>query len=150
MLKRINEEFDVKVSIEDAVQIIGISAWIGYDPSIIEVVDGSPETAGTQVIAQDLGFLSSAQLLVGIQKDQNNVEQPGTLVCGYVSIPPIPVDGSGDVFSVKFRAIASGNTDIYFIPGHIKLEDINGDVTVKHVGDIVEIPVTATIRITVL
>lgn len=148
MLKRIGEEFDVKVSVENATEVIGLNAWISYDPAIVEVVDTDDVTADTQVDAADLGFLSSAQLLVSIQKD-GGVEQPGTLVCGYVSIPPTPQSGNGDCFSVRFRAIAQGTTNIDFVVDHVNLQDIDGDIPTDFVGDVVDVPVNATLRITV-
>ena len=114
MLKRIGEEFDVKVSVENATEVIGLNAWITYDPAIVEVVDNDLAVDDTQVIATDLGFLSNAQLLANIQKDGGGVEQPGTLICGYVSIPPTPASGDGDCFTVRFRAIAQGTTNIDF------------------------------------
>lgn len=150
MLKRIGEEFAVKVSVTNATEVIGLNAWISYDPLIVEVVDIDAEIPDTQLDAQDLGFLSNAQLLVGVQKDGDGVEQPGTLVCGYVSIPPTPVSGDGDCFQVRFRAIAQGTTNINFITDHVNLQDVDGDIPTDIVGDVVDIPVNATLTITVL
>ena len=150
MLKRIGEEFDIKVSVEDATDVIGLNAWITYDPAIVEVVDADDQTPDTQVITNDLGFLPNAQLLVSVQKDGGGVEQPGTLVCGYVSVPPSPVSGNGDAFDVRFRAIAQGSTNIEFAVGHLNLQDEDGDIPTDGVGDIVDVPVNATVRITVL
>ena len=149
MLKRIGEEFNVKVSVQNATDVIGLNAWIGYDPAIIEVVDIDAGTVDTQVDATDLGFLSTAQLLVSIQKDGGGVERPGTLVCGYVNIPPTPVSGAGDCFSVRFRAIAQGTTNIDFITDHVNLQDIDGDIPTDVVGDVVDVPLNATLTITV-
>ena len=145
MLKRIGEEFDVKVSVENAVDVIGLNAWISYDPTIVEVVDTDPGTAGVQIDATDLGFLSSPQLLVGLQNDTQ-----GTLVCGYVNIPATPESGDGDCFSVRFRAIAQGTTNIDFVTDHVNLQDVDGDIPTDFVGDVVDVPVNATLRITVL
>jgi len=150
MLKRIGEEFDVKVSVTNATAVIGLNAWISYDPSIIEVVDLDTGMPDTQVDAEDLLFLPNAQLLVGIQKDGSNVEQPGTLICGYVSIPPTPISGDGDCFQVRFRAVAQGTTNIDFITNHVNLQDMDGDIPTDVVGDVVDIPVNATLTITVL
>lgn len=150
MVKRIGEEFDIKVSIEDAYQVIGLNAWISYDPTIVEPVDMDSNTEGTQINATDLGFFSNAQLLVGVQKNQDGVEQPGTLICGYSSSPATPTDGTADAFLVKFRAIAAGVSDINFVVGHINLQDEDGDIPTDWYGDSVDVPVTATVRLTVL
>lgn len=150
MIKRIGEEFDIKVSIENAVEVVGLNAWITYDPSIVEVVDDDPGAPNTQVIATDLGFLPNAQLLVSIQQDGGGNEQPGTLICGYASIPAAPTSGTGDAFSVRFRAIAQGTTDIDFAIDHVNLQDVDGDIPTDTVGDEVEVPINATVRITVL
>lgn len=149
MLKRIGEEFGVKVSVTNATDVIGLNAWISYDPTIIEVVDIGATVPDTQVDATDLGFLSTAQLLVSIQKDGGGAEQPGTLICGYVNIPPTPVSGDGDCFSVRFRAIAQGTTNIDFITDHVNLQDIDGDIPTDRVGDVVTVPLNATLTITV-
>jgi hypothetical protein len=149
MLKRIGEEFNVKVSVQNATDVIGLNAWISYDPTIIEVVDIDAGTVDTQIDATDLGFLSNAQLLIGIQKDGGGVERPGTLVCGYVNIPPTPVSGDGDCFSVRFRAITQGTTNIDFVTDHVNLQDIDGDIPTDVVGDVVDVPLNATLTITV-
>jgi len=149
MLKRIGESFDIKVSVENATEVVGLNAWITYDPTIIEVVDSNTGTSGVQPIVSDLGFLPSAQLLVGLLKS-GSVEQPGTLVCGYVSIPAAPTTGTGDCFTVRFRAKAAGVTDLVFAVGHLNLQDENGDIPTDGVGDNVTVPVNAVVRITVL
>lgn len=150
MLKRIGEEFDVKISVENATEVIGLNAWVTYDPAIVEVVDNDTGTPDTQVIVNDLGFLSNAQLLVSIQKDGGGNEQPGTLICGYVSVPPTPASGNGDCFNVRFRAIAQGSTNIDFAVGHLNLQDLEGDIPTQGIGDVVDVPVNATVTITVL
>lgn len=150
MLKRIGEEFDVKVSVQNATDVIGLNAWISYDSTIVEVVDTDVSASNTQVDATDLGFLSNAQLLVSIQKDGGGVEIPGTLVCGYVNIPPTPVSGEGDCFSVRFRAVGQGTTNIDFLTDHVNLQDSVGDIPTDVLGDTVEVPVNATLSITVL
>ena len=150
MLKRIGEQFEIKVSIENALQVIGLNAWMTYDPAIVKVVDTDLTTPGTQVQGTDLGFFPAAQLLVGIQKDGGGTELPGTVICGYVSLPPAPKDGSGDAFSVLFEAVAQGSTDISFETGHINLQDPIGDIPTDWFGDTVEVPENATVRITVL
>jgi len=149
MLKRLGEEFDVKVSVQNATDVIGLNAWISYDSTIVEAVDTDAGTPDTQVDATDLGFLSNGQLLVSIQKDGGGVEQPGTLICGYVNIPPAPVSGDGDCFSVRFRAIGQGTTNIDFITDHVNLQDTDGDIPTDVVGDVVDVPVNATLTITV-
>jgi len=147
MLKRIGEEFEVVVSIEDAEKVVGINAWIGYDPEIIEVVDGAVGTPGTQAIATDIGFFPNADLVVGIQKDAENTEQPGTLICGCVSDPLTLTDGTGGCFSVRFRAIAVGSTDVTF--AQLNLQDLVGDIPANGISDVVDVPVVATVRITI-
>jgi hypothetical protein len=149
MLKRIGEEFELMISIEEAQDVVGLNAWIEYDPLIVEVVDSDPVTPLTQVIATDHGFFPNPQLLVSVQNDGTN-ETPGTIICGYVTLPPTLTSGSGDAFSVRFRAIATGTTNIDFATGHVNLQDLDGDVPVNTAGDTVEVPVTATVRITVM
>jgi len=147
MLKRIGEEFELVVSFEDATDVIGVNAWIDYDPAIIEVVDNDPGAPGTQVIATDLGYFSGADLVVGLQKDIDNNEVPGSLICGYVSDPLVAVSGTGNCFGVTFRAIATGNTDVVF--SQLNLQDMDGDIPANAAVDSVEVPLTATVRITV-
>lgn len=150
MIKRIGEEFDVKVSVQNAVDVVGLNAWISYDPAIVEVVDTDAGTPDTQVDATPLGFLPNEQLLVSIQKDGGGVELPGTLVCGYASVPQAVASGDGDCFQVRFRAIAQGITNVDFITGHINLQDADGDIPTDWAGDVVDVPVNATVTITVL
>lgn len=150
MLKRIGEEFDIKVSVENATQVIGLNTWITYDPDIVEVVDSDPTgSSGTQVIATDLGFFgASASLLANIKTNGNEI--PGTVIVGHATVPPSPVDGSGDAFSIRFKAIGAGNTNIDFEVGHVNLQDMDGDIPTDAVGDTVEVPATATVRLTVI
>ncbi len=147
MIKRIGEEFEIKVSIENAFEITGMNAYITYDPAVIEVVDGDVNVADVQPITADLGFFTGATLLVGLEK-VNNIEQPGTLICGYVSIPPTLASGTGDCFTVRFKAITEGTTNVGF--SLLGLQDEIGEISANWVGDIVDVPANAIVRITVL
>ena len=138
--KRVGDVFDVEVSISKAYEIVGINAYIEYDPSIIEY-------AGEYT---DLGFFQNGQLLVDFLKDANDVAIPGTLVCGYVSLPITPTSGDGACFSLKFNAVAAGTTEITFDLEHLNLSDEVGDVPVDVVSDSVEVPETAVLTIKVL
>jgi hypothetical protein len=51
---------------------------------------------------------------------------------------------------VRFKAIAEGSTTIDFSVGNVDLQDLDGNVPVNTAGDVVDVPINATVRITVV
>jgi len=137
--KEVGEEFSVLVSAADPVtNVIGLSTWIRYDPAIIGVVDSDPSTTGTQVSATDLGFLTNGVLLANI-KTTSGVEEPGTLIVGYSSIPATPTSGSGNLFKIKFKGLSPGVTGVSFIDGHKDLQNSSGSVPAEWINSVMEV-----------
>ena len=128
MIKNVGNEFDIKVRIQGATNIIGLSTWITYDPNIVEVVDSDDQTLGTQIITIYHDFFNNSTLLVSIQKDAQNEVIPGTLIIGYSDLQASPMSGDGNMFSIKFKAIAPGSTIIDFSVTNRSLEDLKGPI----------------------
>jgi hypothetical protein len=147
MAKYITEEFDIKVSVENVSDMEGIATDINYDPAIVEVVDTDAGTAGTQLDVTNHGFLVGATLVANVIQDAQGNEIPGAVVVG-LNIPTSPATGSGDLFSIKFRAIAVGTTTI--ILTNRALYDIGGEIPANWEDDTLDIIQIATVRVTVV
>lgn len=147
MAKYITEEFDIKVSVENASDMEGIATDINYDPTIVEVVDTDAGTEGTQLDVTNHGFLAGATLVANVVQDAQGNEIPGAVVVG-LNIPSAPSTGSGDLFSIKFRAIAIGTTTITLT--NRALYDLGGEVPANWIDGTLDIIQMATIRVTVV
>ena len=132
MVKYLTEEFDVKVSIENVSDMAGIATDIGYDLAIIKPVDSN---TGLNVINHD--FLPGATLVI-------DNEIPGSVVAK-LNMPSSPVTGSGDLFSIKFRAIGIGTT-IITLTNHA-LYDISGEIPAIWQDETLNIIQMATVRV---
>jgi len=146
MTKYLTEVFDVKVSVENITDMEGIAVDINYDSTIVEPVDISG-SAGTQLDITNHDFLPGATLVANVSQDAQGNEIPGSLVVG-MNIPTAPASGSGDLFTIKFRAIAVGNTDI-ILTNHAVF-DTEGEIPALWIDDIADIIQMATIRLTVI
>ena len=120
----VGQIFDVKMSIQNANNLAAVSAWLTYDPTLVEPVDGDENTDGTQVVAQDLGLIPNATLLANVKK-VDGVEEPGTIIVGYGAVPVNPVNANGDAFQIKFKAIAAGTAIFDFVLANTSLLDPN-------------------------
>ncbi len=139
MTKHIGQEFDVNISIVDATEIIGVNTYITYDPNILEYISS---TNGT--------FIEGGVLMAGLLKDVDEVEIPGTIVAGLVAFPATINSGDGDLFSVKFKALATGTTEVAFDVNETSLQTESSDIPVSLINDSVEVPILATMTITVI
>ena len=147
MAKYVTEEFDIKVSIENVSDMEGIATDINYDPAIVEVVDIDAGTAGTQLDVTNHEFLAGATLIADIMKDAQGVEMPGAVVVG-LNMATAPATGSGDLFSIKFRAVGVGTTTITLT--NRALYDIGGEIPAAWADDTLDIIQMATVRVTVV
>ena len=147
MAKYLTEEFDIKVSVENVSDMEGIATDINYDPTILEVVDTDAGAAGTQLEVTNYGFLVGATLVANVIQDAQGNEVPGAVVVG-LNIPTSPATGSGDLFSIKFRAIAVGTTIITLT--NRALYDISGEIPAAWADDTLDIIQMATVRVTVV
>jgi hypothetical protein len=151
-IQKVGDEFYMGVKINNGVDITGMSVWIKYDPAIVEIVDTNPSTPGTQVDAQDLGYLTNGVLLASIQ-DSAGVENHGTLVIGYSSIPVTPTSGSGDCFKFKLKGKAVGSTGIAFLETNKVLQAVSGAVDADWYSGAVQIeeapppPIRTTVEV---
>lgn len=118
------EEIDVTAKIENVSELIGMSIIIGYNSNAVEVVDTDTALVGTQVNIINLQFLTNSTLMAGIKIDKYNNENPGTLIIGYSSVPPVFNSGTGNCFVLKFRRISEEEDSIRFIVDKCKLRSI--------------------------
>lgn len=144
--KYLTQEFDIKVAIENVSQMQGIATDIDYDPLIIEPVDIDLGTTGTQLQVTDYGFLPGATLLANVATDPQGNEIPGKIVVG-LNLPTSPATGSGDIFSVRFKAVGIGTTQITMT--NRALFDIVGEIPATWNEDSADIIQMAIITLTV-
>ena len=124
-----SQEFNLTVRVENVVDLIGMAMHISYNPQIIEVVDTNPNNIGTQVGFENLGFIDNSTLLATIKKDSDTeIEEPGTLIIGYSSMPPTPANGDGDCFTIRVNRIAAGDSGIQFILDKSSIQNMEGDI----------------------
>lgn len=110
---------DVEIRISDVVGLYGADVWLAFDPAVLEVVDADPATEGVQIT--DGGFLM--QPLFYIARSADNTA--GTVHYAATQLNPTPpVDGSGTLAIVRFRAKSAGNSALHFT--YSKLSDRNG------------------------
>ena len=147
--KPLNQEFDIRIDVKDAVNVIGLNARIAYDPLILE-----PIKDGANIVSSSGDFFSNPVSIVGMLKDEGGAELPGTLVIGCSGIPAVAASGDGSMITIKFKGIAAGNTDIHFVNGYVALISQDGnEVGIDQSGDMVEIVeevINAKLTITVL
>jgi hypothetical protein len=147
MAKYITEEFDIKVSVAGVADMEGIAIDINYDPSIVEVVDTDAGTTGSQLDVTNHGFLPGATLIANVLKDAGGVEIPGAVVVG-LNLPSAPATGSGDLFSIKFKAVAVGTTTITLT--NRALYDVSGEIPANWEDSSLDVLQMATVTVTVV
>jgi len=133
-----SQEVYVQVRVENVIDLIGMSIYIGYDPITIEVYDMNSDLEGTQIDIQELGLLSNPVLLAGLKKDVNANEQPGTLIIGYSSVPSLPISGDGDCFKITFNKLTTGDNNIHFILDKSSIQNESGIIEAEWFVDDVD------------
>ncbi|MEO8082909.1 MAG: cohesin domain-containing protein [Ardenticatenales bacterium] len=94
----------VVVTVRDVVGLYGADVQLAFDPHRVQVEDANPAKPGVQV---QLGSFLSADLVVRNVAD--NVA--GTVHVAATQLnPAAPASGTGELFSVTFRALNSGVT----------------------------------------
>jgi hypothetical protein len=98
-----------EVWLENAPAIYGFEVHITFDPAVLEVVDADPAAPGIQVLPGD--FISPSQPSFTIQNQADNVT--GTLDYAITLLNPAPpVEGTGRLFNIAFRALAGGTAAV--------------------------------------
>ena len=93
---------DVQLVVENVINLYGLEFQLRYDPVILEVIDADPELAGTQI---EQGEFLSPDFVVRNEVDVG----AGTIWYAVTQLNPRPpVNGSGTVLTVRFRAKALG------------------------------------------
>lgn len=97
----------VVVHVRDVRDLYGADVQLSFDPKVLQAEDANPAKPGVQV---QLGRLLSADLVVRNLADN----AAGTVHVAFTQLSPAaPASGSGDLFSVTFRAlVSSGTTDV--------------------------------------
>jgi hypothetical protein len=103
----VGDEFDVVVEIS-ASDMFGYEWILVFDPTRLQVVDADSTQEGTQVLLGS--FLDPDQgYAVANQVDNGS----GRVLCALTLLAPASsVDGSGQLATVTFRAVSSGETTI--------------------------------------
>lgn len=92
----------VVVSLRDVHDLYGADVRLSFDPMMLQAEDANPAKPGVQVA---LGRFLSADLVV--RNTADNVAGTVHVVVTQLN-PAAPASGSGELFSVTFRALASG------------------------------------------
>lgn len=142
---KINDTFKLRVFIENAENVYGLSTIIRYDPSLVE-----PVMPNDQITVADGGFLSSdgvALNLLASLKDGT----PGDIVLGCSRTGNvIGISGDGAVCLIDFVAKAPGDTQITIVEQETHL--LNPDTEdmpfeVAGVGTVIQETVIARISL---
>jgi len=154
MVKRIGDEFEIRVDIRGAISVSGVGANITYDPSIIDAVDDNEAVEGTQIKSILGDFYTSPMLLANIISDIDGNQVPGTVVCSYSALPayPSPEEPTdGYCFSLFFKALAAGTTTVEFVLSDTLLTDGDGEFILVDVeNDFVDVLANAVLTITIV
>lgn len=98
------------ILVQDVTNLYGAEVHLIFNPAVVEVVDSSPSRLGIQV--QPGNLLSDFTYLI-VQNRADNVA--GTIDYGqYQYAPAPPVDGSGVLARITWRARANGLSTIQF------------------------------------
>ncbi|MBN1640434.1 MAG: hypothetical protein JXA09_04290 [Anaerolineae bacterium] len=101
--------FHMDVRVENIANLYGVETTVRFNPAILEVVDADAGTAGVQVNAGDW-WPTGTHIVV------NSADNATGLIRFAASLlaPMSPLNGSGDVVSIPFKAKAAGTTPVAF------------------------------------
>lgn len=100
------ETATVEVLVEDVEGLYGLDIRLGYDASIVEVVDANPDSNGIQLRPGDLLNLDF------VVKNEADNEEGTTWFAMTQLNPSEAVSGSGTAFSITFRGKRAGSTPL--------------------------------------
>jgi LysM repeat protein len=105
---QVDQVTTVTFRVQDVDMLYGYQASIGFDPTVVEVVDADQSSAGVQV---SLGNFLQADFV-----QQNSADNAaGTVVCVVSQLAPTAaVSGTGNLFVITFRGKAQGQTSVQF------------------------------------
>jgi LysM repeat protein len=108
----------ITLVLEDVQDLYGYQTAIVFDPSLLEVVDADPGTAGIQVT---LGTFLKPDFT-----QQNNADNNvGAIVCVVSQVAPTPAaNGSGTLLTITFKGKAQGTSAVRFT--ELKLANSGG------------------------
>jgi hypothetical protein len=124
------DEISISVRVDSVIDLYAYGFEIDYDPAVLDFIS-TEESTFLKANGSSTAFNSSLE---------NGIE--GTLVVGNVRLlnPPLGVDGSGELFNIKFEVIGDGGdySDISFV-GDNFLSDSIGSIPVKFSGGSVSV-----------
>ena len=104
----VEQEFTIDVLVENAPEVYGADVQLGFDPTVLQVVDADNRTDGVQLSAGS--FFDPAQSFF-LQNMVDNAT--GTMRLAMTLLNPAPpVQGDGLLCQITFRVIAAGRTTI--------------------------------------
>jgi hypothetical protein len=117
----VGQEFTMDLRAESIGDLYGLDTTIRFDPAILEVVDADSGASGVQVSPGD--WLPSTTYVVINTADNasGQIRFAATL-----KNPDPPLNGSGDLVSIRFRAKAAGSTPVWLAA----LKLVNSDAVV--------------------
>ncbi len=131
------ETATIDFRINDVQNLFGIDVKLSYEPDIVKVVDSDTTALGLQVQPGDLPDVSGGQGLVQVNAVDSDA---GTINYAAIRLNPAPAQsGSGVMFSVKFKGLATGTSPIKFVTvllsdpeaRQIQANQVNGQINVQ-------------------
>ncbi len=100
---------EVEIRINDVVGLYGADVWLTFDPSLLEVVDTDPSSAEVRIT--NGGLLTPPLFYIARGADNT----AGTVHFAATQLSPSsPVNGSGILTKVQFRAKSAGSSVLHF------------------------------------
>jgi hypothetical protein len=115
----IGESTDIFIQLDDVTNVYGAELNIGFDPSILAVVDADAGEAGIQISE---GTCPAPDFV--LKNDANNTA--GTIEYVLTQLNPTPPCDGGTVATIEFECLADGINSIAFT--HSLISDPNGIV----------------------
>ena len=105
----VGQTFTVNARLESIIDLYGFETTIRFDPALLEVVDADPGTSGVQVKRGDWLPGAAHTVVNTVDNGAGRIDFAATLVS-----PTPPLNGSGNIVSIPFRAKAAGSTPVAY------------------------------------
>lgn len=97
-----------EVKVADVANLYGVQFRVSFDPSVVQVVDADPNTAGVQM---GVGSLFTGKNHYVARNSANNTTGVGEFVVTLVA-PAVPITGSGTLAIVNWQGVKAGQSAI--------------------------------------
>jgi hypothetical protein len=124
----VGETFSVDVRVENIANLYGVETTVRFDPAMLQVVDADAGSDGVQVYAGSWWPTGTHIVINSTDNSTGLIRFAASLLA-----PMSPLNGSGPVISIPFRAKAVGTTPVAF--DTVKLVDATATPLAVEVAD---------------